>query len=299
MNRLEALRIFGVAAEASNFREAAAKLAVSPQVITRVVRELESLLGEPLFHRSTRGVRLTTFGEQLSQRAGNAVAGVDELFAQSRSPARADTTGVVRVAAPSGIGRNLILRELSHRLTAHPGLVIDLRLSEVIADVVGQQIDVGVRIGTMRDSRFVARPASRASLFVVGSPALVARVGRPRDLDALFQRPTTALIDRNTGRAWPWMFKGGQQVTPNAPSFVTDDPEAECAAVLAGLGFGQLPGYLALAHVRKGKLVPLLEKAAPDPATLYVYRPHRSPVPARVRVVFDALLEILAKTEEA
>jgi DNA-binding transcriptional LysR family regulator len=65
-NRLEALRVFFTAADAANFREAAVRLSVSPQVVTRAVRELEEELGEPLFHRSTRGVQLTDFGRQLA-----------------------------------------------------------------------------------------------------------------------------------------------------------------------------------------------------------------------------------------
>ncbi len=66
-NRLEALRVFFTAADAANFREAAVRLSVSPQVVTRAVRELEEELGGPLFHRSTRGVQLTDFGRQLAR----------------------------------------------------------------------------------------------------------------------------------------------------------------------------------------------------------------------------------------
>ena len=79
-NRLETLRVFCIAAESTNFRDAAVRLSVSPQVVTRAVRELEEELGEPLFHRSTRGVQLTEFGRQLVERARTAVAGVEDLF---------------------------------------------------------------------------------------------------------------------------------------------------------------------------------------------------------------------------
>jgi len=101
MNRLEALRIFGIAAEASNFREAATRLGVSPQVVTRVVKELESTLGELLFHRNTRGVRLTDFGEKLASRASNAVSGVDEIFVQQERNIASTIAGTVRGAASS------------------------------------------------------------------------------------------------------------------------------------------------------------------------------------------------------
>jgi DNA-binding transcriptional LysR family regulator len=98
-NRLEALRVFFTAADAANFREAAVRLSVSPQVVTRAVRELEEELGEPLFHRSTRGVQLTDFGRQLAQRARAAVGGVDERCSTAPTGARCRSTRA-RCASP-------------------------------------------------------------------------------------------------------------------------------------------------------------------------------------------------------
>lgn len=294
-NRLEALRVLVVAADSRNFREAAMRLAVSPQVVTRVVRELEEELGEPLFHRSTRGVQLTDYGQGFAPQARAAVAGVDALFQRRARRAASELAGTVRIAAPSAIGRSLLMQALAGPLAEHPGLRIDLRLSEAIADAVEQQIDVGVRMGPqMRDSRFVARAVARVGFDVVASPALLARVGTPDSQEALWMRPTTALIDRNTGRAWPWLFRGGRQVAAPNPAFVADDPEAECAAVVAGLGIGQLLRFLAAPHLAEGRLVRLLPGLAPEPFTLWVYRAQRAPVPARVRLVYDTLVQALA-----
>ena len=69
LNRLEMLRIFCTAAESRNFKEAATRLGVSPQAVTRAVKELEDHVGELLFHRNTRHNRITEFGEQLAARA--------------------------------------------------------------------------------------------------------------------------------------------------------------------------------------------------------------------------------------
>jgi DNA-binding transcriptional LysR family regulator len=298
MNRLEALRVFCVAAESSNFRDAAVRLGVSPQVITRVIRKLEEEIGEPLFHRSTRGVRLSQFGEQLAHRSAEAIAGIDNIFAVDAAGQRDEPSGLVRVAAPSALGRRFIARGLAPVLAAHPGLVVDLRLSDMLTDVVDAQIDVGVRIGAMRDSRFVARAVSAASLYFVGAPVLFQRVERPASKDALLKLPLTSLIDRNTGRPWPWMFRDGEDVVPANPVFVTDDPETECEAVLAGVGIGQLAGHLALPLLRSGHLMSVLDDLGPPPSTLYVYRPHGSAVPARLRLVFDALCQMLADCEE-
>lgn len=291
-NRLEALRVFCAAADAANFRDAAVRLSVSPQVVTRAVRELEEDLGEPLFHRSTRGVQLTDFGRQLAERARAAVCGVDALFHRLDRRALSQHAGTVRVAAPNVYAR-LIPQALAPLLAEHPGLVLDLRLSEQHADVVDQQIDIGVRVGPMRDTRFVARTVGHMPLHVVAAPALIDRVGTPRDLDALAALPMTALIDRSSGRPWPWSFSRRRLITVASPAFVADDIHAECAAVLAGVGFGQLIGLLAEAWLQSGALVPVLAEEAHDPWPIQVYRPQRAPVPARVRLVYDALVGAL------
>lgn len=291
-NRLEALRVFCAAADAANFREAAVRLSVSPQVVTRAVRELEEDLGEPLFHRSTRGVQLTDFGRQLAERARLAVGGVDMLFHRPDRRMPSQHAGTVRVTAPHVYAR-LIPTKLAPLLAEHPGLVLDLRLSEQHADVVDQQIDIGVRVGPMRDVRFVARSVGRMPLHVVAAPALIDRVGAPRDLDALSALPLTALIDHSSGRPWPWAFSRGRRITVTSPAFVTDDIDAECAAVLAGVGFGQLIGPLAEPGLQSGALVAVLVAEAPEPWPIQVYRPQRAPVPARVRLVYDALVRTL------
>lgn len=295
-NRLETLRVFCTAADASNFREAALRLGVSPQVVTRAVQALEDELGEPLFHRSTRGVQPTAFGLQLAAQARSAVGGVDALFHRSDRRAPSQLSGVVRVAAP-GVFRSLLPQALAPLLREHPGLALDLRLSEVVADVVEQQIDVGVRIGPLRDSRFVVRPVRSEPMCVVGTPDLRDRTGSPASLEALFQLPQTALIDRNSGRPWPWLFSAGRQMVVATPAFTTDDVDAECQAVLAGLGWGQLLRTMAQPHLDSGALVEVLAAEAPTPLAMYVYRTQRSPVPARVRRVFDALVGALEKSE--
>jgi DNA-binding transcriptional LysR family regulator len=292
-NRLEALRVFCAAADAANFREAAVRLSVSPQVVTRAVRELEDELGEPLFHRSTRGVQLTDFGRQLAQRARTAVGGVDALFHRTDRRALSQHAGTVRVTAPNVFGRRLIPEALAPMLAEHPGLVLDLRLSEQHADVVDEQIDIGVRAGPVRDARFVTRVVGKMALYVVAAPALVARTGVPGTLEALSRLPLTGLIDRSAGRPWSWFFSKGRQMPITAPAFVTDDVDAECAAVRAGLGFGQLVAPLAEPLLASGELVAVLEAEAPEPWPIHVYRSQRAPVPARVRLVYDALLRAL------
>ncbi|WJM84332.1 LysR family transcriptional regulator [Dickeya chrysanthemi] len=294
MNRLEMLRIFTTAAASRNFRDAAKQLGVSAQVITRGIQSLEEELGEVLFHRNTRGVQLTSFGERFANNAQHAVANVDGLFQRTNRRQLSEYTGVVRMTAPPFIIRGLVMARLSQRLADFPGLSLDLRLSEEWADTVNQQIDIGIRMGPVRDNRWIAKVVKKVPFYVAATPELLARVGTPKRVDELEKLPTTALLDRRTGRTWPWLFSQGRLLSPPRPVIVVDDLEAECAAVLSGAGIGQLSGIIATPYLRSGQLVAMLNDDMPAPWPLHVYRPQPGPVPARVRVVFDTLVEILS-----
>jgi len=294
-NRLELLRIFIAAANSSSFREAATRIAVSPQVVTRAVQELEQEIGETLFHRNTRRVQITTYGQGFALHAQAALQSLDGLFGSS-SDESGEARGTVRITAPAFLGRTYVLPVLSELMGTHPGVDIDLRLSDTPSAVVDEQIDIGVRVGLIADNRFVARYLGGLPIWVVASPSLLERIGEPKSLKVLESFPLTALIDRSTGRAWPWVFLGDTRLLPPAPVFATDDPEAEMDAAILGVGFSQCPEYLVREHIQSGKLVRVLRKLEPDPWKLHVYRPQRGPVPKRVRTVFD---ELVAKLKEA
>jgi DNA-binding transcriptional LysR family regulator len=242
-------------------------------------------------------VRATEAGEAFAHRARDLVQQMDELLRPKDGEIDAEIAGPVRLTAPKSIGERFLMPALARLAEKHPRIMLDLRLSDAISDPIAEQIDIGVRIGFMRDSRFVVRPASRVGFSVIASPKLIARVGEPTNLAALALLPTTGFIDRNTGRLWPWQFGNGHQFTPANLAFQTDDGDCECRAVVAGLGFGQIVSYLAQPLLRAGKVISVLDGYAPEAWPVYVYRPQRGPVPARIRLVFDAMLAALEKSE--
>jgi DNA-binding transcriptional LysR family regulator len=293
LNRMEMLRIFAVAAETSNFREAAGRLGISPQSVTRAIKELEALFGEPLFHRSTRQVQISAFGEQLASQARQTLNSFDQLFQRHAQPHATELTGRVRITAPHAVGRRFVLPLLGELMAEYPQIEFDLRLSDLMTDAVDAQIDMGVRIGFIRDRSYIARALARIPLFTVATPALLAKTGSPSSIEDLHNLPTSALVDRGSGRPWPWYFDNGRHLQPANPSFTTDDQETELDAVLAGLAIGQLPSYLVLPAIRSGKLCTVLDEQRPPPWDLFLYRPQRGPMPARIRLVYDRLAECL------
>ena len=294
-NQLEMLRIFKVVAESLNFKEAAIRLGVSPQSVTRAVKELEELLGEPLFYRSTRNTTITEFGKQMALKSEEAIGQIDALFQQNKSPHLQAATGLVKITMPNSFGQQYLLPALTDFLKLHPNIQFDLRFSNLIDNVVADQMDSGVRVGFFSNNRNIARRVNELKFCIVGTPELIAKTGVPETIEALFQQPYTALIDQNTGRMWSWNFAHAPDFFPVSPAFVTDDPNAELEAVLAGIGYGQISDFLCEKYIRSGALVSILQEHSPAPWGIYVYRPQRGPVAERVRIVFDYLVKVLSE----
>jgi DNA-binding transcriptional LysR family regulator len=296
-NQLDMLRIFKVVAESTNFREASKRLGISPQSVTRAIKELEELLGEPLFYRSTRNTSITEFGKQMVLKSESVIDQMDALFQLNKSPETQQIEGSVKITMPNSLGRKYLLPALMEFIKNYPGIQLDLRFSDLIDNVVADQMDIGVRIGFFGENRNVARRAREIKFYIVGTPELVAKYGAPHQVSDLCQMPHIGLIDQNTGRIWPWSFASEPDCLPTAPVFITDDPEAELEAVLAGIGYGQLADLLCAKYIRTGQLVSVLPDQSPEPWGIYVYRPQRGPVAERVRLVFDHLVKTLGDVQ--
>lgn len=288
------VRVFLAVADCSSFREAAHHLGTSPQKVTRAVQELERLMGEPLFHRSTRQMRITDFGKAIAQSARAAIDSFDQLFARADHSGDEEVIGRVGLTAPHAIGKLYLARFITELRRDHPKLSIDLSLDDELTDSVASRIDIGIRVGTVRDRRFIARTVASVPLKVVAAPELIAKAGKPSTLDELRDMPLSLLLDRRSGRGWPWIFPNEESFIPEQPGFTCDDPETELEMVLQGVVFAQIPLYLAEPHLSQGALVEVLQKNAPQPLDLVLYRTRPGPPPQRIRLVYNFLLERLS-----
>lgn len=293
LNKLEMLRIFCMAAETSSFKEAAVRLGISPQAVGRAVKELEETLGEVLFFRNTRYSQITEQGIKLAQKARVNVAEIDELFKKSL-PDTTNIKGLVRIAAPTVFSKYHLGPLLSPLLALHPDLQIQVIFSDQVSDVVNEKIDIGIRVGFMRDSQLIAKIVSQIRFFIVATPELIQRTGMPKSLDNLSSMPLAAAIDPKTGRHWPWFLANGDQWHPKQVALASSDAAFEFEAVKNGIGFGQIASFLAIPHLQTGRLIQILPELTPEPWNVYVYRSHKNPVPARIRTVFDWLAAGLA-----
>ena len=155
MSSLRLLLVFSEAARRGSFAAAARELGLSSSAVVKGVARLELALRMRLFHRTTRRIRLTQEGEALFERCRRILAEVEELERAAANVSQL-ATGVLRIDAPVTYGRQVVLPVLARLAADNPGLEIDLRLSDVYADVISSGLDAVVRAGEVADSQLIA-----------------------------------------------------------------------------------------------------------------------------------------------
>lgn len=293
-NRFETLKIFVSLAETLQFKETAARLAVSAPVVSRVIAELEDFLGEPLFQRNTRQVRLTDFGAEFLPQAQQLLADSERLFVPAKARQADEMAGVVRITVPDLPDEDSLFSELLRRLTPYPELLIDWRKAAANLNPVEHQIDLGIRIGEPADNRFIIKKVGSVREKIIAAPELVARLGEPQDWVDLQRRyPLAAVVNAATGRTQSWYLNEQYQFTPPRPVVLSNDLSTQVQSAQAARAAVLLLEWRCAAPLAGGEVVELLPDLPRKDWPVYVYRPQRVVTPLRVKIVFDVLAEIL------
>jgi len=155
MDVVSALRTFLRVAETGSFSGAALDLGLTQPAVSRQVSSLEEHYSIRLFHRSTNALSLTVEGEQMIPMALKVVEAVDAL-GETASPDGAIASGKVRVSLPAPLGLYISDR-LPTFLQRHRGLSVDMVFREQPSDLIGEGIDLEVRLGEVTDSNLICR----------------------------------------------------------------------------------------------------------------------------------------------
>lgn len=281
---------FVAVAEERSFRRAAERLQVTPAAVSKAVAALEQDLGQALFVRTTRAVSLTPQGEEFFARCQQAVAAVRGARG-ALSASRKEPTGTLAISVPF-IAVPLLTPALGLLAGRFPRLRFDVRVSDQLSRFAEEAIDVAVRIGTLQDSALVAKRLRETKLVTIASPAYLAGNGTPTRAAQLSEH-RCLLVRGPHNRPRPFLLADGPLVVDGA--LVVDHAPTLVDAALAGLGVTQAFDFMVDAHVRAGRLVPLLEElTAPGPDIFAVCAPGRRAA-ANVRVAFEALTEAFAR----
>lgn len=290
MKGIQQLIAFAQTARRGSFAAAARDLGGSPSTVAKSVSRLEASLGVKLFHRTTRQVTLTADGERLFGRCERVLAEIDDLQADAAGT-RTVPGGTLRVDAPTSYGRRFVMPLLAALQDEHPGLILEVRLQDAVADLVRDGIDFAVRIGHLSDSTLVARRIDAQHLVMVASPRYLQQHGTPTRVEDLSRHKAVTFRLPTSGRSRPWQLRQGRrQVDLPVPHTVqVGDTEALATAARLGMGLCQIPDYVVQDDLAAGDLVEVLPGLRPAPLPISTVVPSGRLVPPRVRVALAAL----------
>ena len=242
-----------------SFTAAARALSISPSAVSKSVQRLELRLGVSLFTRTTRSLTLTPEGRDLHERALKLLRDAEEIE-QVAIMARAVPSGTLRIAVSLPIALHLIAPALPAFRERYPDVIVDLRVSDQIIDIVEQGIDVAVRIGELADSRLLSRRLGPYRLCAFAAPGYLALRGTPSHPNELEGHATVDFRYQSTGQIYRWPFRIGSREVEIVPAsgIIVDASEALAATLVAGGGIGILGTLIAAPYVARGELVPVL-----------------------------------------
>lgn len=285
------IRIFLATVSAGSLSAAGRQLGIGPMQVSRRLAVLEDELGVRLLHRTTRAISLTAEGEAFLPFA-NTMADAEESARCELRPSPAGVSGVLRLTAPSVFGQTIVLPVLAALLERHPELRVDLDLSDRVVDIVGQGLDLALRVATLEDSELVARRIAANPRVICASPRYLERHGVPSrlaDLDA-HQCIVLHAVPR-----WPLVVDGELQRRRMNARITTSNVDAARTAAMQGLGLAMLAYWDVHRQLGDGELLGVtLEDASMEDLSVWAVMPTRRYLPTRVKVFLDALEQALA-----
>jgi DNA-binding transcriptional LysR family regulator len=287
MNDLKSMRTFVEVAKLGSFAAAAKSLGLSTSSVSRLVMELENWLGTPVLRRTPRNVALTNAGEQFLERCIGIIADTDNL--QKDAQALTDQPkGNLTIAAAAHPARKLVAPLLPKFISLYPEIKLDLRLHNRAIDLVGEGIDVAIRIGHLPDSSMIAKKCGEVRLLYSASPEFFAKHGHPKSLDALPAYPCIIGVTPTYGRQMP--PNPGSKI--NGP-IMANDGEFIRQMTLAGIGISQLPNFFIDEDLEAGDLVSLFEGQFEERMGIYLLYRSSGKITAASRAFIDFIAENL------
>lgn len=257
---LDHFALFVQLAAASSLSTVARERNVPVSRISRALAHIETQAGSRLFRRNTQGLSLTGEGEVFLEHARRFIAERSAL--EDHLSSRGDgVSGRVRISIAHLLAEYVVIPRLAGLRAQHPGLDVDLHISDGLADMAVDGIDILVRAGVEPGDSMVARRLGRHGRALYAAPAYLATHGEPAHPDELDGHSLITSLTAPLHNHWTFTIDGQPVTRVKRGGVQADNSAAVVSLALAGVGIARINDVLGRELVRQGRLAPVLAGA--------------------------------------
>lgn len=293
IEQVKALAIFATVIDAGGSKAAASELQLKPSVVNDHILKLESDLGLELLSSSARKLTLTLDGQALylvAKKMMNVV--LDGL--QGMSNNHVELVGSLKISMPSTFTGSHFLTKIAKFKQDHEQVEIDIHFSDLHQNIIGEGVDLAIRISTFPNGRLMVKKIDELQPIVMASPAYIQRRGvdlaelkHPNDIAdwdfiGIAQRPMRKIFMDENGEDLRLEFK---------PCIVVDNVEAAQYLACQGLGVVSPPAFLYGDKLKTGELVALLPNCKMKRVPVNAVWPPNSEKNHLIQRLVDALVK--------
>ena len=279
MDQLNAIRSFIEIADRGSLTRAADALDLSRAMVSRHLEGLERWLGARLLHRTTRRVSLSEAGLEALPRLRQMLELAADLQAVAGAR-RTEPTGKLRITTSLSFALSCLTQAVVDFQARHPRIEVELLTVDRAVDLVGERIDLAVRITNRVDDGMVARRLASCRSVLCASPTYLKRRGhpqRPQDL-----KSHDCITHAFGTRAEYRLGQAGRLTTLGVTGPLSGNETAVLRqAALAGAGIAMLPTYFVGDELTRGTLVRVLPDHEPEPLGIHAVYLRASTSPCR------------------
>lgn len=285
------LNAFLTVAEEHSFTRAAAKLGTSQSSLSHTLRRLEARLGVRLLTRTTRSVAPTEAGERLLGTLKPALESIEGQL-NTLSRLRDKPAGTIRITTPEHAARSVLWPVLAKMLPGYPDVHVELSVDSSLTDIVTERFDAGVRLGEAIAKDMIAvRIGPELRMAMVGSPAYFKDRSAPRTPHDLADHQCINLRFLTGGGLYSWeLEKDGREVRARVDGQLAfNNVDMIVRAALAGFGLAFIMEDHVAEHIKKRRLVRVMEDWCPPFPGYHLYYPSRREPSAAFALLVDRL----------
>ena len=290
MDRFLCIQAFVQVAESQSFANAARQLGVTPSVMTNRIKQLETFLETPLFHRSSRSVTLSEAGTKFFEECANLINQIDSVTDRMRL-AHATPSGMLRVQVLPGFALGHLGRAIKDFSAAYPDINIDITVSDKSANPVDEGYDVAFQIFRTGSETLIERPLFPVRRLFCASPQYIKKAGAPQRPADLLRHSLGIYSGYPTRNRW-FFRRGDEEITIELPARIrSNSVHLLHDFARTGGGITCLPTLVCGQDLMLRNLVPLLtDYELPPLELLAIY-----PTTQRRAVKVKLLVEFIAK----